>query len=476
MNRNQQINLHEILKRQVLNEEIAQHTQSRPYSEQTFGISDNYLILDSFTKSGASNLEKGEFCWNLQINGTTNTDQKVVGSRYSLDNIIAIELGSFTIPILKEVQYPELTILNSNNIELIQNNSIQNSINLNPVLQINQIPIQAPPNLLITDDNPSNLVPWLNNPLTQTPFDGVITIQVKEAGGQAYNGGHTSEIHHFIYQIQYNNSTTGTSPNAAKAVPMFDKSNLYIFTEPILHFHSISLVFRNPDFPINFEPDIINCKIEVDFTNAIGNNYYLSLKCENHNLLTGDRIYIKNFNSGISNLDYYINSQSGLLVGFEPNLDGSSKRKKTKEVIIDPFFYLDPFITFNRNFKNGNITNFTGNLTSTTNLQINAKIIYLFGQCIISNNINNLSIDPITVSDNFKIGIFSGEYSYTISKIINSSISININNINYYISNIICTITYMQTYNDIYIAKRRMIIPLRLRGVVNKITNYITAI
>ena len=81
------INVHELLKRQVYNEEITPHSrndansngkpntdkymffdQSRPYSDQTFGVSDNYLILDSFTKSPvSSNLERGEISWNIQI-------------------------------------------------------------------------------------------------------------------------------------------------------------------------------------------------------------------------------------------------------------------------------------------------------------------------------------------------------------------------------------------------------------------------
>jgi hypothetical protein len=73
-----------------------------------------------------------------------------------------------------------------------------------------------------------------------------------------------------------------------------------------------------------------------------------------------------------------------------------------------------------------------------------------------------------TITDTFNIGIFSGEYTYMISNIPNSTPIGN----NLYISDISVLVNYMQSYNNIYIAKRRIIMPVRLRGVVNKVTNY----
>jgi hypothetical protein len=486
------INVHELLKRQVYNEEITPHSrndansngtpntnkymffdQSRPYSDQTFGVSDNYLVLDSFTKSPvSSDLERGEISWNIQIQGSTNVEQGVIGSINLLDTVIEMELGSFTLPILKEVPYPPLNSLNSNNISLIQNNSIpDNSLNLSPVLQPQQIPRQAPPSLPTT--NPPNEIPWSNNPLTQTPFGGLMTIQVKEAGVQAYSGGHTSALYHFIYQIQYRSVAFGTNPNETNIVPMFESSNLFIFTDPISEFTTITLIFRNPDYAIFFEPDIISCKIECDFTHAIGGKYFLSLKYNNHNLLTEDRIYIKNFNSGLYQLDNYINAQTGLLVGAPPTECGNSQKKETGEIINGPTFYLDPFITFNESFKCGVINRFTLSKTDNVNIFIiSATISFPFGSCIISNKIDIRTLLPnLQIQDKFVIGIFTGIYSFKLSTIDISNIFLN--DTIYILEESAC-LQSMQSYNNVYIAKRRIIIPIRLRSIVNKVTNYIS--
>jgi len=505
------IDIHELLKRQVYNEKITPHSrnnananrnymhfeQNRPYSDQTFGVSDNYLVLDSFIKSPDSNLSRGEISWNVQIQGSTNLDQNIIGSNKLLDTVIEIELGKFTLPILKEISYPKLTLNIGQYIQLEQNNSIpENSKNLSPVLQPQQIPQEAPSSLPTTI--PPNAIPWSTNPFTQTPFGGIITIQLKEAGVQSYCGINT--LHHFMYRIQYNTITTGTSPEATNAIPMFEGANLFIFTEPIIQFNSISLVFRNPDIPIHFEPDIINCKIVCDFTKKIGNKYFLTFYYDDHNLLTEDRIYIKKFNSGIEQLDSYINSQNGLLVGYPPDCNGMSQNKETMTVIDNCNFYLDPFITFTERFKHGELTNFKINFNEChNNFTIQANIIFSFGQCIIIDTCNtstennycnasdesegesedcntsdcNLSENEflIYIKKPFKIGIFSGEYSYCVKNTYETD-SIQCKDL--YITNIQCCLHKLQTYTDVYIAKRRLIIPIRLRSIVNKVTNYIT--
>ena len=309
MNRNTPINVHELLKTQVFSEDITPHSrnsanagtgnkhndkymffeQNRPYSHQTFGVSDSYLILDSFTKAAASELEFGILSWNIQTQGPTNVDQGIIGAMRLLGNVIEVELGSFTLPILKETKYPINTLieqrLNNSNISLIQNNN--SGSELIPVLPLNQIPPQSQ---AYTESTHS---PWINNPLSQTPFGGQITIQLKEAGAQAYSGGHISgSFHHFIFQIQYD--ANKISPNSTNVIPMSEGTNLYIFTEPIIDFNTITLLFRNPDHPIHFEPDIINCDISCNFKNPINGNYFLEFYCRVHNLLTEDRIYLKN--------------------------------------------------------------------------------------------------------------------------------------------------------------------------------------
>jgi hypothetical protein len=477
MNRNTPINVHELLKTQVFSEDITPHSrnssnsgtgnkhndkymffeQNRPYSQQTFGVSDSYLILDSFTKAAASELEFGILSWNIQTQGPTNVDQGIIGAMRLLGNVIEIELGSFTLPILKEGRYPINTLieqrLNTSNISLIQNNN--SGENLIPVLPLNQIPSESQAYTTSTHS------PWLNNPLSQTPFGGQITIQLKEAGSQAYSGGHISgSLHHFIFQIQYD--ANKISPNSTNVIPMSEGTNIYIFTEPIIDFNTITLLFRNPDYPIYFEPDIINCDIICDFINSINGNYFLQFYYKDHNLLTEDRIYLKNAKTGIQNLDAYLNSADGLLVGNSPTGGGTSQNDPTGTILSNTdIFYLDPFVAFNQSFLiTTNI--YIVKIDILNILKIEAIVIFSFGEKKIT---LELPLNTTTtITDNFNINnVWYGTYT------------INVTDTNTATGT--ATINRLIIYNSpVYIAKRRIRIPIRLRTIVNKVTNYITPI
>ena len=488
------VNMHEMLKRQIFSEDITPHSrnpanekgkymqfaQNIPYSDQTFGISDNYLLLDSFLKNpSASNLARGEISWNIQIQGSNSLLYQTIGSRNLLGNVIEVELGSFYLPLLKEVPYIVDTSLKniiSHDISLIQNNA--SSAGIGPYLQKSQIPSMAPPNIpdLPSPMPPTPQIPWLNNPLSQTPFGNRISIQLKEAGIQAYNGGFQSSLFHFMYQLQYNTISNGTSPNLINAIPMENYSNKFVFTDPILDFPSISLVFRNPDFPLFFEPDIIECRIFCDFTipiPLIGGNYFLSFFFEGHNLLTEDRIFLKNFNSGYGALDAYINNNEGLLVGYPPDIHGVSQNIPTGTQITEDIFYLDPFVVFNHTFTNGTISTFTGKMNAII-IIVKALIIYPFGATNITFNINNNDPLPITINGIFSIGAFSGTYDVSITSIDAS----NPNNVIITVDPTTTGVTLkrLHTSSNVYIAKRRLILPIKLRTVLNKVTNYITPI
>lgn len=477
MNRNTPINVHELLKTQVFSEDITPHSrnsansgtgnkhndkymffeQNRPYSHQTFGVSDSYLILDSFTKAAASELEFGVLSWNIQTQGPTNVDQGIIGAMRLLGNVIEVELGSFTLPILKEGRYPINTLieqrLNTSNISLIQNNA--SGEELIPVLSLNQIPSESQAYTTSTHS------PWLNNPLSQTPFGGQITIQLKEAGSQAYSGGHISgSLHHFIFQIQYD--ANKISPNSTNVIPMSEGTNLYIFTEPIIDFNTITLLFKNPDHPIHFESDIINCDISCDFKNSINGNCFLQFYYKGHNLLTEDRIYLKNVKSGIQNLDTYLNSPDGLLVGNSPTA-GTSQNDPTGSILSDvDIFYLDPFVAFNQSFITTTDIYINSINTLSNVLEIKAIIIFSFGEKKIT---LELPLNTTTVVTNtFNINnVWYGEYT------------INATNTNTVTGT--ATIHKLIMYNSsVYVAKRRIRIPIRLRTIVNKVTNYITPV
>jgi hypothetical protein len=257
-------------------------------------------------------------------------------------------------------------------------------------------------------------------------------------------------------------------------------NNLFIFTEPIIDFPSISLVFRNPDNTIVFEPDIINCKFYCDFTSPINGKYFLSIVYENHNLLTDDRIYLKKFNSGYNYLDNYMNSQNGLLVGYPPDINGDSQNIPTG-VLLPPVsagvpsntFYTDPFITFNTSFTSGSIINIKGTVNefNSSTVTVTALIAYPFGSAeILFNNVP--STGSFAFDNSFTIGGFSGSYS-----IIIDSITVNAGIVTLVINSATAAVLQrLQVFSDIYVAKRRIRIPIRLRTVLNKVTNYITPI
>ena len=482
---NDSINIHELLKQQVYNEKITPQSQNnynsgerqgkwiqqnKPYSPLTYGISDQFVMLDSFLKTPDSNLSKGEFRWNLAIQGATSANPNLIGVTDILSTIVQITLGSFSIPILPVIPYPlpysqintsllnnGITLANNNNI-VVSQPPIANPYPTNfietPLLQTQQYPISV-----------VNKSFWINNPFTQIPFGNIISIQIREAGIQSYSDINGNR-HHFDYKIWSPSITEGTNPNQAFASPSFLGGDKYIFTEPLIDLQTITLVFRNPNIPIMFDPDIIECKVLVQFNDIIianppsipiGTPATLTFSYTKHNLLTEDRIYIKNINTGIDILDTYLTDVNGILVGDIPLAYGVSQKALTEVPLTDNnSFCTDPFIQFNT-IPIGTIDNF-----KLINGIITATIAYDFGYT----NISFLYNESTTIPN---IG------NFIINKTITGSYSILITNTYpLVVTNATSSLIQLSTSCLVYIAKRRLRIPASFRCVVNKITNYIS--
>ena len=136
------------------------------------------------------------------------------------------------------------------------------------------------------------------------------------------------------FKIRYPILSEGTSPNVVNVSGAYSGSTKYIFTEPLIDLQTISLIFRNPDVPIIFDPDFFECNSFIDFTESIPT---LTFKFPSHNLLTGDILNIVNFNTGFIVLDNYINRSNilqngvlgigaGLILGAAPNSDCPSPK------------------------------------------------------------------------------------------------------------------------------------------------------
>ena len=483
---NDLIDIHELLKHQVYSEKITPLNknkyntgtqpgewlqQNKPYTGQSFGISDQYLVLDSFLKSPESNLKRGEFIWNLAIQGVTTESPNLTGVLDILSTVIEIKLGAFAMPILPDAPYPlpnslSNTTFISKGITLIQNNSTGSTgstgpVSLAPLLSLSQYPKGV-----------INYTPWITNPLTQMPFGNAMTIQIKEAGIQSISALDGSRFN-FEYVVWYPSFEDGTNPGQTRAGPAYNGANIYIFTEPLIDLQTISLIFKNPTYPIIFDPDIIDCKVVMVFNTISYMDKYpytpyitlipnhpisLTFNYENHNLLTGDRIYIKNINIGItigiSFLDTYLMNTDGILVGDIPNATGGSLKLDNGLPLSTNFsFCTDPLIQIDT--PEGIITDF-----EYINGIITANVIYSFGFTKISFMYNESTTIPNT-------GFF------TINKSITGFYNILV--IDILTLNIEATPSLLQLSTSalVFIAKRRLRIPITFRCVVNRITNYI---
>ena len=77
MQRRNNPDIHEILKHNMF--ESTKHCSShfeknKPCPHDLRGISDQYVILDSFSKVRSSPIERGEFRWNFMVQGVTSLD------------------------------------------------------------------------------------------------------------------------------------------------------------------------------------------------------------------------------------------------------------------------------------------------------------------------------------------------------------------------------------------------------------------
>jgi hypothetical protein len=317
-----ELDVHELLKREAFGSSGGScddhFEKSRPCPTDTYGISDQYLTLDSFSKLRSSNVENGEFQWNFMVQGVTGDE--VLGVRDRIDTIIEIQLGAFAMPILPEVPYiladpPAVPPSGTNQLVLVQNNDNSGAAGSNGAPAL--VPsAQYPKEILLAGD--TTAYPWVHNPYSQTPYYGHLAIQIREAGLQSYSDRNGAR-HHFEFALEYPVGAEGRNPTMLLAAPFVgQKWDTFIFTDPLKDMHGLTLVFRNPDVPIRFQPD---CLYDVVFTSD-GNpgplGPFLMGTFANHGLDMGDRIFIEGFSSGNATLDTYMNRPAGHVVSGDP--------------------------------------------------------------------------------------------------------------------------------------------------------------
>jgi hypothetical protein len=336
------IDIHELLKKEALDPPAKARPEShRPSHEGVYGISDQYMILDSFLKLRESPTDRGEFRWNFMVQGSTG--EEVLGVKDVVDTVIEIQVGPFSMPVPPEVPYvlagPPATP-GSDQLVLVHNNA--NGAAAPPTLVPNAAGLgQYPPELLVptpADPAPTTLTPWVHNPYSQVPHFGCFTIQICEAGLQSYSDRNGAR-HHYEYALTSPVLFASTHPNMLLARPAEGGWDTYVFTDPLANIHGLTLVFRNPDSRIRFLPDCLY-GVAVEAFDGGGPGPFLRVNAPAHGLCMGDRVFITGFASGNPGLDAYVNRDEGQVAAGDPDAPAPPPGAP----IPGDYFWTDPAI------------------------------------------------------------------------------------------------------------------------------------
>jgi len=238
-----------------------------------FGISDQYMVLDSFLKSGDSDVQNGRFVYNLMIQGSTRED--AIGIVDKLDYIIEIEVYPFCGPI--PTAYPYVT----------------NNLGQDPNL----------PRLVANPTAPAGAGNPFSPDVSQMPFCNRVTMYIEEIGRQSFLGAR-GRRHHFEFDVSL-------APTGDRAIyTPVEGQEKFIFTDPIQAIDGVTLQFYNPleqlQFPIECPERIIARVV------AVGPDRFLEFDTLNsHDLANDDRIYIDNLQTGNSIIDDWVNRSIG---------------------------------------------------------------------------------------------------------------------------------------------------------------------
>jgi hypothetical protein len=286
--RNNDDDIHELLKQDII-------PVKRPKESQIIDETEQFVILDSFAKLKTSATELGEYKWIFSTQGLSSDES--IGILDPIDNVTEIQIGSFYMPILEDVTYLNEKMLSYTDIELVQNNTTP-SASSPPTLIRNGVSYygQYPYSILLPPAD-TYKIPWINNPYTQLPYCNRITIYIKESSLQSYCN---------IYNTRFNYEFVATFDTRLHNNPSFlqvnpinsSKWDSYRFVKPINNLNTMTLIFRNPDNTINFEPDVMYkslINLTVDLFNPANNGLIFVTTQFVHKLYAGDRIYLRNF-------------------------------------------------------------------------------------------------------------------------------------------------------------------------------------
>lgn len=250
--------------------------KNRPCPDEVWGVSDQYLMLDTYAKLETSEPDKGRYSWNFQVQGVSTSQN--AGMRDVADTVIEAEIGEFCTPLPPDIPYTD-------------NPAPGTTFPALPILTPNPGPPYAVP------ANP------LDGVMSQIAYCGAITVEMMEIGLQSVSdiGG---VRHHFVLAL-----TPASSGDRLHATPQAGFET-YIFTDPIQDVHGLTLAFRNPDYAVAFPRDVYP---NVGAVVAAGQ--LLQFNAPGHNLVAGDRVFFQSFASASPTINNWVNRTQGQVVG-----------------------------------------------------------------------------------------------------------------------------------------------------------------
>ena len=283
------LEVHEILKHECFASSSSScddhFEKNRACPSAVYGVSDQYLILDSYEKLQESRVDQGEYKFNFMVQGVTR-DQNI-GVKDKLNTIIGIQVCDFCIPLLPFDDFDPASLTT-----------------LTPGLSVLSL---AANGALPTDGDATT------NSQSQTPFCSRVTLFLREIGLQSYSDA-DNRRHHFEFDATVARAAPQTGPRDRILLTPLDDCEYYLFTDPIQDVHGLTICFFNPGNVIRFPPDCLyDTAARSDAAQLLEFTYNDPTNLIN--LEVDDRIFIRGFVTGNSILDSYVTRPEGQLVG-----------------------------------------------------------------------------------------------------------------------------------------------------------------
>ena len=237
------------------------------------GISDHYMILDSYQKLEDSHPERGEYKFHFNPRGATK--DQAIGIRDDITRIIEMTVSKFTIPLTKLDSFDATTLTTAN-----------------PALSI--LDLTGNPS------EPSADISAVSSRHQQYAYQR-ITMYMRDISAQSFIDNEDKR-HHFEFEPTAIGHIRGSGyGNKLLLTPIDDN---YVLTDPINHVHGMSINFFNPDHELKMPPDVIYGVTLYSAVTDIGTSPTDNIvqirfmePTGQLELLYGDRIFFRGFES-----------------------------------------------------------------------------------------------------------------------------------------------------------------------------------